>query len=137
MIKFYLTIRKDHPIQGKHNALQRMAYFSMPLAGVMAVVTGLAIWKPVELAPLTNLLGGYAWARYWHFWAMLLLVILTVGHIFMVFTVDPYSITSMVTGGYREDWSPEARNARPFVHLLPQRRRPLASEPASPRPGNE
>ena len=39
-----------------------------------------------------NLLGGYVWARYWHFWAMLLLVALTVGHVFMVFTVDPYSI---------------------------------------------
>ena len=41
----------------------------------MAVVTGIAIWKPVQLAPLTNLLGGYVWARYWHFWAMLLLVV--------------------------------------------------------------
>ena len=92
----------------------------MPLVGIMAVVTGIAIWKPVELAPLTDLLGGYVWARYWHFWAMLLLVVLTVGHVFMVFAVDPYSIPSMITGGYREDLSPEARNARPFVHLLPQ-----------------
>jgi thiosulfate reductase cytochrome b subunit len=119
MVRFYLTVRKDHPRQGKHNALQRLAYFLMPLVGIMAVVTGIAIWKPVELAPLTNLLGGYVWARYWHFWAMLLLVILTLGHIFMVFTVDPYSIPSIITGNYREDRSPEARNARPFVHLLP------------------
>ena len=120
MIKFYLVLRRDHPRQGKHNALQRMAYFIMPLAGIMAVVTGLAIWKPVELAPLTALLGGYVWARYWHFWAMLILVALTLVHIFMVFTVDPYSIPSMITGGYWDDLSPEARNARPFVHLLPQ-----------------
>jgi Ni/Fe-hydrogenase b-type cytochrome subunit len=119
MVKFYLTLRKDHPRQGKHNALQRMAYFSMPLIGIMAVTTGLAIWKPVQLAPLTNLLGGYVWARYWHFIAMVLLVALTVGHVFMVFTVDPYSLQSMITGKYREDLSPEARNARPFVHLLP------------------
>jgi Ni/Fe-hydrogenase b-type cytochrome subunit len=120
MVKFYLTIRKDHPRQGKHNALQRMAYFSMPIIGIIAVVTGIAIWKPVELAPLTNLMGGYVWARYWHFWSMLLLVILTIGHVFMVFTVDPYSIPAMITGRYREDLSPEARNARPFVHLLPR-----------------
>jgi len=120
MVKFYLTIRKDHPRQGKHNALQRMAYFSMPIAGVIAVVTGIAIWKPVQLAWLTNLMGGYVWARYWHFWAMLLLVVLTIGHVFMVFTVDPYSIPAMITGRYREDHSPEARNARPFVHLLPR-----------------
>ena len=119
MIKFYVAARKDHPRQGKHNALQRMAYFAMPLVGVMAVVTGIAIWKPVQLAWLTDLMGGYVWARYWHFWAMLLLVALTIGHIFMVFTVDPYSIPAMITGRYREDLSPEARNARPLVHLLP------------------
>ncbi len=119
MVRFYVTARKDHPRQGKHNALQRMAYFSMPLVGILAVITGLAIWKPVELSPLTNLLGGYVWARYWHFLAMVLLVVLTIGHIFMVFTVDPYSIPSMITGRYREDLSPEARNARPLVHLLP------------------
>jgi Ni/Fe-hydrogenase b-type cytochrome subunit len=120
MMKFYLTVRKDHPRQGKNNALQRLTYFSFPLFGLMAVVTGLAIWKPVQLAPLTNLLGGFVWARYWHFLAMLLLVALSFGHIFMVFSVDPYSILSMITGKYREDWSPEARNARPFVHLQPR-----------------
>ena len=60
-------MRKDHPRQGKHNALQRLAYFSMPIVGIMAIVTGIAIWKPVQLSPLTNLLGGYVWARYWHF----------------------------------------------------------------------
>jgi Ni/Fe-hydrogenase b-type cytochrome subunit len=121
MVRFYLFVRKDHPHQGKHNALQRLAYFSMPLVGIMAVVTGIAIWKPVQLAGLTNALGGYVWARYLHFWAMLLLVVLTVGHVFMVFTVDPYSIPAMITGRYRESWSPEARNARPLIHLLPKR----------------
>lgn len=121
MVKFYVAVRKDHPRQGKHNALQRLAYFSMPLFGILAVLTGLAIWKPVELAPLTNLFGGYVWARYWHFIAMVLLVVSTVGHIFMVFTVDPYSIWSMVGGSYRDDWSPEERNARPLVHLFPAR----------------
>ena len=119
MVKFYLTVRKDHPRQGKHNALQRLAYFSFPLIGAMSVVTGVAIWKPVQLAPLTNLLGGFVWARYWHFVAMTLLVVLTIGHVFMVFTVDPYSLRSMITGKYNDALSPEARNARPFVHLLP------------------
>jgi len=122
MVKFYVGRRKDHPIQGKHNALQRGAYFAMPIVGIMAVVTGIAIWKPVELSWLTSALGGYVWARYWHFWAMLLLVILTVGHVFMVFAVDPYSIPSMITGSYDEDASPEARNARPLLHL--RKRRP-------------
>jgi hypothetical protein len=55
---------------------------------------------------------------------MLLLVALTAVHVFMVFSVDPYSIPSMITGRYREDLSPEHRNARPFWNLLPARRRP-------------
>lgn len=121
MVKFYLFIRKDHPHQGKHNALQKGAYFLMPVVGAAIVFSGLAIWKPVQLAPLTDLFGGYVWARYWHFVSTAILVILALGHVFMVFAVDPYSIRSMVTGGYNERLSPEARNARPFYHLLPRR----------------
>jgi hypothetical protein len=52
---------------------------------------------------------------------MTLLVVLSLGHIFMVFAVDPYSMRSMITGGYNEANSPEARNARPLYHLLPNR----------------
>jgi hypothetical protein len=50
---------------------------------------------------------------------MLLLVVLSAAHVFMVFSVDPYSLRAMITGKYDESLSPEARNARPFVHLLP------------------
>jgi len=114
MMKFYAFARRDHPRQGKHNALQRTAYFAMPIVGFIAVLTGLAIWKPVQLALLTNLLGGYVWARYWHFLAMVALVALSLVHVFMVFAVDPYSIRSMITGGYDESKSPERRNARPL-----------------------
>jgi Ni/Fe-hydrogenase b-type cytochrome subunit len=103
MVKYYVRLRRDHPPQGKHNALQRTAYFSMPIVGIIAVLTGVAIWKPVQLAPLTDVFGGYVWARYWHFMAMLLLVILAVGHIFMVFVADPRSIPSMITGNYKHD----------------------------------
>jgi len=114
MVKFYIFARRDHPVQGKHNALQRGAYFAMPVVGFISVLSGLAIWKPVQLAPLTNLMGGFVWARYWHFLAMIALVVLAVGHVFMVFAVDPYSLRSMITGGYNEAKSPEKRNARPF-----------------------
>jgi Ni/Fe-hydrogenase b-type cytochrome subunit len=115
MVKFYLFVRRDHPHQGKHNALQKTAYFAMPIIGIVLVLTGLAIWKPVQLAFLTQLFGGYVWARYWHFVAMVMLVALSVVHVFMVFTVDPQSIRSMLTGYYDETRSPEATNARPFL----------------------
>ena len=121
MVKFYVFLRKAHPRQGKHNALQRGAYFAMPIVGVVLVLTGLSIWKPVQLSALTSMLGGYVWARYWHFVATWVLVLLSLVHVFMVIAVDPYSIRAMVTGRYKESWSPEARNARPFVHWLPSR----------------
>src|SRR5215813_578031 len=114
MIKFYLFARRDHPRQGKHNALQKAAYFALPWLAALAVITGVAIWKPVQLAWLTNLLGGYVWARYWHFLTMVAIVALSVGHIFMVFAVDPWSLRSIITGGYDPSKSPEARNARPL-----------------------
>ena len=121
MARFYLFIRKDHPRQGKHNALQKGAYFAMPVLGALLVATGLAIWKPVQLAPLTWLLGGYAWARYWHFVAMAALLGLSLVHVFMVFSVDPWSLRSIVTGGYDATKSPEARNARPLWWRRPRR----------------
>ena len=121
MVKFYLFVRKDHPRQGKHNALQKLAYFSLPVLGLLAVLTGLAIWKPVQLGWLTGLFGGYVWARYWHFLVMWALVLLSLGHVFMVFAVDPHSLRSMVTGRYDESRSPEATNARPFLRGKPTR----------------
>ena len=124
MVRFYLWLRRDHPRQGKHNALQRMAYFSMPWIAAVIVVTGIAIWKPVSLGWLTALLGGYAWTRFWHFAAMVVLMASAMAHVFMVFAVDPYSLRSMITGGYDESLSPESRNARPFVNLRPRRAAP-------------
>ena len=126
MVKFYVFARPDHPHQRKHNALQKAAYFAFPIFGLIAVVTGIAIWKPVQLSWLTSLLGGYVWARYWHFLTMAVLVGLSLAHVIMVFAVDPYSLRSMITGGYNELKSPEARNARPFFW-----RKPHAPEPSN------
>ena len=120
MVKFYTFRRKDHPHQGKHNALQKAAYFLLPIAGALAVLTGIAIWKPVQLSWLTAVFGGYVWARYWHFVGMVLVTVIALGHVFMVFAVDPYALRSITTGGYDERLSPESRNARPFRHLLPK-----------------
>ena len=131
MIRYYAFVRPDHPRQGKHNALQKGAYFAMPWVAALTVTSGLAIWKPVQFAPLTNLLGGYHWARYWHFVSMVTIVFLALAHVFMVFAVDPWALRSMLTGGHSERFSPEARNARPFLNLLPRR---VAAAPPPPPP---
>ncbi len=122
MVRFYTFARPDHPLQGKHNALQKSAYFALPVLTGLIVLTGVAIWKPVTFGWLTGLFGGYVWARWWHFALMLAVIALAAAHVFMVFAVDPYAIRSMTTGGYDESLSPEERNARPFYHLLPRYR---------------
>src|SRR6185295_16566093 len=96
----------------------RAAYFVMPIVGILIVLSGVAIWKPVQLHWLTVLFGGYVWARYVHFVMMLVLILLVLGHVFMVLSVDPYALRAIITGWYDEARSPEARNARPFYHLL-------------------
>jgi thiosulfate reductase cytochrome b subunit len=129
MIKFYLFVRKDHPHQGKHNALQKTAYFAMSVLGIVLVLSGLAIWKPVTLGFLTALFVNYKWARFVHFVAMILLLGLALVHVFMVFAVDPYSLRAIFTGWYDRARSPEARNARPFYHLFgPTRSVPPSTE---------
>lgn len=122
MIKYYAFVRRDHPVQGKHNALQKTAYASMPVLAAVIVLSGLAIWKPVTLGFITALFGNYQIARFVHFAAMCVLILLAIGHVVMVFSVDPYSLRSMLSGWYDTATSPEARNARPFLNLW--RRRP-------------
>ena len=100
MQKYYLRLKKDHPPQGKHNALQKAAYTLIVLLGALSILTGFAIWKPIQLPSLTWIFGGYQAARYWHFWAVWLFAGFTAVHVFLVFVVDPVSFRAMVTGWY-------------------------------------
>ncbi|MGH7538325.1 MAG: cytochrome b/b6 domain-containing protein [Gemmatimonadales bacterium] len=101
MAKYYLRLRKDHPPQGKHNPLQKLAYTSVVLLGALAVLTGLAIYKPLQFSWLTTLFGGFQAARYWHFWTVWIFVGFSIAHVLLVFLVDPASLRAMITGWYR------------------------------------
>lgn len=101
MQKYYLRLRKEHPPQGKHNALQKLAYTLIVLLGLLSVLTGWAIYKPVQLSWLTAVFGGFQAARYWHFWAVWLFVGFTAVHVTLVFVADPASLRAMITGRYR------------------------------------
>jgi thiosulfate reductase cytochrome b subunit len=98
---YYLRLRKEHPPQGKHNALQKGAYSFIVVLGILSVLSGLAIWKPIQLSFLTAMFGGYEWARYWHFFAVWLFAGFIVVHVVLVFVVDPASLRGMITGWYR------------------------------------
>jgi thiosulfate reductase cytochrome b subunit len=98
---YYLRLRKDHPPQGKHNALQKGAYSFIVALGMIAVLSGISIWKPVQFGWLTAAFGGYEWARWWHFAAVWIFAAFIVVHVVLVFLVDPASLRAMITGWYR------------------------------------
>jgi thiosulfate reductase cytochrome b subunit len=98
---YYLHLRREHPPQGKHNALQKAAYTGIVILGAISVLSGFAIYKPVQLWWLTALFGGYELTRYWHFVAVWIFVGFTLLHVVLVLVVDPASLRSMVTGWYR------------------------------------
>ncbi len=101
MQRYYLGLRPEHPPQGKHNALQKLAYTLIVLVGVLATASGFAIYKPVQLSWLTALFGGYELARYWHFLLVWVFVAFTLLHVVLVLVVDPASLRAMITGWYR------------------------------------
>jgi thiosulfate reductase cytochrome b subunit len=85
---------------GEYNAVQRLAYVAVLTLGVLAVASGLALWKPVQLDFLTSLFGGYEIARRVHFAAMAGIVGFIVVHLALVLLV-PRTLPSMITGRAR------------------------------------
>jgi thiosulfate reductase cytochrome b subunit len=93
-----LGLRRGPLPRAKFNGAQRLAYTGVVLMGAGSLVTGLAIYKPTQLAWLTNLLGGYEWARWEHFVLMLGFVLFFVVHIVQVIRAGWNNFRAMVTG---------------------------------------
>ena len=93
-----LHVVKTLPPQGKYNDAQRIAYSGVILMGAGSVITGLAIYKPLQLAWLTAVLGGYEWARWEHFWLMILFVLFFAVHVVQVVIAGWANFRSMITG---------------------------------------
>jgi thiosulfate reductase cytochrome b subunit len=91
-----LAFRLRH-VPGTYNAVQKLLYLVVLLLGAAAVLSGLAIWKPVQFASLTALLGGYDVARVVHFLVMAGIVAFILVHLALVALV-PRTLVSMVTG---------------------------------------
>ena len=92
--------RLAHEDLSVYNAAQRAAYLVLILALVVLILSGLAIWKPVQLQELAALMGGYEGARLLHFFAMSLVVFIVVVHVAMVALV-PRTFPTMITGRLR------------------------------------
>lgn len=88
--------RIPHEI-GVYNAVQRAAYVGVICVGIVLILSGLAIWKPVQFQELAALMGGYEGARLVHFTAMALVVLFVLVHVAMVALV-PRTFLPMLTG---------------------------------------
>ncbi len=93
-----LHLSKYHPPRRKFNGAQQIAYTSIVLMGVGSLITGLGIYKPVQLAWLDNLLGGYAMVRFLHFWLTMGYAAFFVVHIVQVMKAGWNNFRSMISG---------------------------------------
>jgi thiosulfate reductase cytochrome b subunit len=96
-VKAALTFKLAHDDLSHYNAVQKLLYTGVILSGVIVVLSGLAIWKPVQFQELSTLFGGYSFARYVHFFAMAAIVGFLVVHVALALLV-PKSLRAMVTG---------------------------------------
>jgi len=93
-----LGLRKTEPPVRKYNGAQRIAYTAVVLMGFGSLLTGLAIYKPTQLAWLTQLLGGYEAARTQHFVLTIGYVLFFVVHVLQVARAGWNNFRSMIAG---------------------------------------
>ena len=96
-LKAAVTFKLAHDDLSHYNAVQKLLYSGVILAGIVIVLSGLSIWKPVQFQELTALFGGYDTARYVHFLAMAAIVGFLVVHVALALIV-PKSLRAMITG---------------------------------------
>jgi thiosulfate reductase cytochrome b subunit len=92
-----LAGKLSHDDLSVYNAVQKLLYVGVIVAGILIVMSGLAIWKPIQLQELTAVMGGYDAARYVHFIAMGVIVGFLVVHVALALIV-PKSLRAMLRG---------------------------------------
>src|SRR6195952_4576289 len=92
-----LTGRLSHDDLSKYNHVQKLLYAGIIVVGIVIVLSGLSMWKPVQLYWLSALFGGYDVARYVHFICMDAIVAFMVVHVALAVLV-PKSLRAMIIG---------------------------------------
>jgi thiosulfate reductase cytochrome b subunit len=93
-----LRLSGVEPPRRKFNGAQQIAYTAVILMGAASLMTGVAIYKPVQFAWLTNLLGGYEWARWEHFGLAVGFVVFLLVHVVQVARAGWNNFRAMITG---------------------------------------
>ncbi|MBZ4377012.1 cytochrome b/b6 domain-containing protein [Corallococcus sp. AS-1-6] len=99
-LAYYLRLRPAPVQTGLYNGLQRLAYTTTLVMGALSILSGLVLYKPVQLQWLTALFGGYDPARFVHLLLLALFAFFTVGHVILV-ALHPRTFGEMITGGRR------------------------------------
>lgn len=98
VVLFDLKLTKKHPPSAKFNGAQRITYSAVGLMGFGSLLTGIAIYKPVQVGWLTGLLGGYQSARFEHFWLMMAFCLFFFVHVVQVARAGWSNFRAMITG---------------------------------------
>lgn len=93
-----LHIRKEPPPRRKFNGAQQITYTGIILMGLGSLLTGLAIYKPVQFSWLTATFGGYPAARFVHFWITVGYLLFFIVHVGQVIKTGWNNFRSMVIG---------------------------------------
>jgi thiosulfate reductase cytochrome b subunit len=96
-LKAALSFRLAHDDLSVYNYVQKLLYAGIIVVGILIVLSGLSIWKPVQFQWLTALFGGYDVARYVHFICMATIVAFLIVHVALALLV-PKSLRAMITG---------------------------------------
>jgi thiosulfate reductase cytochrome b subunit len=92
-----LTGKLSHHDLSRYNQVQKLLYAGIIVVGIVVVLSGLSIWKPVQFQWLTVVFGGYDFARYVHFTCMALIVAFLIVHVALALLV-PRSLRAMIIG---------------------------------------
>jgi thiosulfate reductase cytochrome b subunit len=92
-----LTGNLSHDDLSVYNAVQRLLYTGVIAAGIVVVLSGVSIWKPVQFQELTAVFGGYDAARFVHFFAMAAIMAFLLIHVTLAILVLK-SLRAMIVG---------------------------------------
>src|SRR5215475_210161 len=140
-----LRFRLRHDDLTHYNAVQKVLYLGVMAVGVLIVISGLALWKPVQFSELANLFGSFQNIRLVHFLCMTAIVLFILVHMTLALLV-PKSLLAMLTGGpVLEEaalgdamavTAPLAAECTASEAVVPERAipKPIVPEPTVPEP---
>ncbi len=108
-----LQLRLKHEDLTVYNAVQKILYLGVILVGILIVITGLCLWKPVQFSEVAGLFGNFQTIRLIHFLCMSAIVAFVAVHVTLALLV-PQSLFAMITGGpILEDKPVDGQTAMP------------------------